>query len=73
MKKKTQIMADLSPAQRELMEIVWTRGEASGSEIRKILPSHRVLARNTVRTMLLRMEDMDGYHAALHAKQGSKP
>ncbi len=52
-----QTLADLSPAQRELMEILWTRGEMSAREVRNELSKERALARNTVRTMLLRMEE----------------
>jgi BlaI family transcriptional regulator, penicillinase repressor len=50
-------MPALSPAQQELMEIVWTEGEVSASEVGKILSPKRRLARNTVRTLLLRMEE----------------
>ena len=57
MSRNRQILAALSPAQRELMEIIWSRGEASASEVRQVLSKERVLARNTVRTMLLRMEE----------------
>ena len=39
------------------MEIIWNREEASASEVRKVLSQKRVLARNTVRTLLLRMEE----------------
>jgi BlaI family penicillinase repressor len=47
----------LSESQREIMEIVWERGEVSANEVRKILGEKRALARNTVRTLLERMED----------------
>lgn len=57
MRKDPQTLADLSPAQRQLMEIIWDRGEASASEVRKLFSQERALARNTVRTMLLRMEE----------------
>lgn len=49
-------MPGLSPAQREIMEIVWTRGELSASEVRTILSGKREVARNTARTLLERME-----------------
>ena len=45
---------DLSPAERQVMQIVWDRGEVSASEARDALP--RDAARNTVRTLLERME-----------------
>ncbi|MDB5390961.1 MAG: putative transcriptional regulator [Planctomycetaceae bacterium] len=47
---------DLSPAQNEIMEIVWERGEVSASEVMQILAQTRTVARNTVRTLLERME-----------------
>jgi predicted transcriptional regulator len=47
---------DLSPAQREIMEIVWESGEVSASQVRAILSQKRDVARNTVRTLLERME-----------------
>ena len=46
----------LSQAQREIMEIIWDRGEVSAIEVREILSSKRDLAKNTVRTLLERME-----------------
>ena len=50
-------LPDLSPAQREIMEIVWERGEATATEVRRILARTRKVARNTVRTLIERMED----------------
>lgn len=47
----------LSLSQREIMEIVWDRGEVSASHVRVILSKKRELAKNTVRTLLERMED----------------
>jgi BlaI family penicillinase repressor len=47
----------LSLAQREIMEIVWEKGEVAASEVRELLADGRGLARETVRTMLERMED----------------
>jgi predicted transcriptional regulator len=46
----------LSPTQRRIMEIVWERGELSAFELREILSEQRELARETVRTLLRRME-----------------
>jgi len=50
-------LPDLSPAQREIMEIVWDRGEVTAAEVRRVLSRTREVARNTVRTLLERMED----------------
>jgi predicted transcriptional regulator len=47
----------LSPAQLEIMEIVWDKGEVAAVEVRQLLANERELARETVRTMLERMED----------------
>lgn len=54
---KKSSLPPLSPAQHELMEIVWERGELSASEVGRILAPKRRLARNTVKTLLLRMEE----------------
>ncbi|MCA9022884.1 MAG: BlaI/MecI/CopY family transcriptional regulator, partial [Planctomycetaceae bacterium] len=45
------------PAQRELMEIVWAEGEVTVSEVRDLLEAKRNLARNTVLTMMVRLEE----------------
>ena len=50
-------LPELSPAQREIMEIVWQRGEVTASEVQRALSRTRKVARNTVRTLLERMED----------------
>jgi BlaI family penicillinase repressor len=47
----------LSPAQQEIMEIVWEKGEVAAVEVRELLANGRALARETVRTVLQRMED----------------
>jgi BlaI family penicillinase repressor len=47
----------LSPAQLEIMEIVWDKSEVAAVEVRQLLANGRELARETVRTMLERMED----------------
>jgi BlaI family transcriptional regulator, penicillinase repressor len=50
-------LPELSPAQREIMEIVWQRGEVTAAEVRRALSPVRTVARNTVRTLLERMEE----------------
>jgi predicted transcriptional regulator len=57
MPKKRRSLPGLSQAQQELMEIIWQRGELSATQVRKALAGKRKLARNTVRTLLERMED----------------
>ncbi len=49
--------APLTAAQREIMEVVWKRGEVTVSEVREALTKQRKLARNTVQTMIVRLEE----------------
>ena len=57
MATKCPALPGLSQSQREIMEIVWERGEVSAIEVRDILSKKRDLAKNTVRTLLDRMEE----------------
>lgn len=57
MAKRKHQLPQLSPAQREIMEIVWQLGEVSVSDVRAELSKRRPVARNTVRTLLERMEE----------------
>ena len=54
---KRRKLDPLSEKQREIMEIVWENGEASVFEVRDELLKHRKVARNTVRTMMERLEE----------------
>jgi len=56
MKNRSPSVPELSPAQQEVMQIVWEQEEVAASEIRTILAETREVARTTVRTMLERME-----------------
>jgi predicted transcriptional regulator len=47
----------LTKSQRELMEIVWAKGEVTVTEVRDALEEKRDLARNTVLTMMVRLEE----------------
>lgn len=47
----------LTPAQREIMEIVWDRGEVTVTEVRDQLARRREVARNTIQTMIVRLEE----------------
>ncbi len=47
----------LSRAQREVMEVIWDSGEAGVLEVTQILNKSRTVARNTVRTLMERMEE----------------
>jgi BlaI family transcriptional regulator, penicillinase repressor len=57
MSKKRQQMPELTPAQGEIMEIIWQLGEVSATGVRNVLSQTRPVARNTVRTLLERMEE----------------
>ena len=46
----------LTESQREVMEIVWSQGEVTANDVRLALEPHRKLVRNTVQTMLVRLE-----------------
>jgi BlaI family transcriptional regulator, penicillinase repressor len=47
----------LSPGQLEIMDIVWRHGDATVAEVWKALSARRQIARNTVLTMLTRLEE----------------
>ena len=47
----------LTESQREIMEIVWDRGEVTVTEVRDALATIREVARNTVQTMIVRLEE----------------
>jgi BlaI family transcriptional regulator, penicillinase repressor len=47
----------LSRAQLEIMHVVWDRGEATVAEVWKTLSERRKVARNTVLTLLSRLEE----------------
>lgn len=49
--------APLTEAQREIMDIVWERGDVTVTEVRDALAGRRQLARNTVQTMIVRLEE----------------
>lgn len=49
--------APLSEAQLEIMNVVWARGEATVGEVWKALAGRRKVARNTVQTLMVRLEE----------------
>jgi BlaI family transcriptional regulator, penicillinase repressor len=57
MSRNSREFPELSPAQAEIMEVIWERGEVTASEVRQSLSQARPVARNTVRTLLERMEE----------------
>ncbi len=49
--------APLTEAQREIMEVVWDRQEVTVTEVRDKLLKKREVARNTIQTMIVRLEE----------------
>lgn len=47
----------LTAAQREIMEVVWGQDEVTVTQVRRELTKKREVARNTVQTMIVRLED----------------
>lgn len=47
----------LSGAQLEIMDVIWEMGEAGVADVWQILSKRRDLARNTVLTMMTRLEE----------------
>ena len=53
-KTSAKSLPELTPAEREVMDVVWDRGEVTATQLRDVLD--RGLSRNTVRTLLERIE-----------------
>ena len=49
--------AGLTPAQLEVMQVIWAEGEVGVAEVWKQLSGRRALARNTVQTTLSRLHE----------------
>ena len=47
----------LTDAQREIMEVVWDNDEVTVSQVRDELSQKRDVARNTIQTMIVRLEE----------------
>lgn len=47
----------LSPAQLEIMNVVWDRPEVTVGEVLEILAARRPIARNTIQTVMNRLEE----------------
>lgn len=54
---KLDELPPLSEAQTELMNIVWQKSECSVAEVLEVLNEQRSVSRNTVLTMLTRLEE----------------
>lgn len=55
-KKRTKKPA-LSTAQLEVMDVIWSLGEASVADVWRAISDKRKIARNTVQTTLVRLEE----------------
>ncbi len=53
----TSLPPPLSDAQLEIMNIIWDRGETTVGDVWKVLSARRPVARNTVSTMVTRLEE----------------
>jgi len=47
----------LTEAQREIMEVVWDQEEVTVTQVRDELAKRREVARNTIQTMIVRLEE----------------
>ena len=56
-KRNGEGSGDLTPAQVEILEIVWARKEVTVAEVVEALSATRPIARNTVQTMLSRLHE----------------
>jgi predicted transcriptional regulator len=71
----------LSEAQLEIMNVVWDRGETTVAEVWSVLSTGRSVARNTVQTLMTRLEEKgwlrhraEGqtfHYQAAHARQAT--
>lgn len=50
-------LGPLTKAQRDIMEVVWAAGEVTVTEVRDALAKKRNLARNTIQTMMVRLDE----------------
>jgi len=57
MAKPNEDAAALTDVQLEIMSVVWTRGKVTVAEVWRAVSTGRKLARNTVQTMMTRLED----------------
>jgi predicted transcriptional regulator len=77
MKRRETPAEALTPAQLEIMELVWARGETTVAEVWAALSARRPVARNTVQTMLSRLHDRGWLRARAegnaHVYAGARP
>jgi BlaI family penicillinase repressor len=51
------LRAPISDLEREVMNIIWSRGSATAANVQKILAAERPLKDSTIRTVLMRLEE----------------
>ena len=61
---KSPEFPQLSETQLEIMNLIWSAGEATVGEVWKALARRRKVARNTVLTLMERLEKKAGYAGA---------
>ncbi len=55
-------LSPLSEAQLEIMNLVWEHGEVTVADVWKALSRRRSVARNTIQTMIVRLEEKGWLH-----------
>ena len=55
--KKARIVKELSPLEREIMEVVWREGRVTAKQVKETLDSTRPLALTTILTVLRRLKN----------------
>ena len=55
--KKKQKTPPLSEAQREIMNLIWDRGEMGVADVWRVLSTRRPVARNTILTLITRLAE----------------
>ncbi len=64
-----QEIGPLTESQREIMELFWELGEATVSDIHERISKNREVARNTIQTLIVRLEEKGWLR---HEEQGRK-
>jgi BlaI family transcriptional regulator, penicillinase repressor len=62
-----RVQSHLTPAQLEIMNLFWERGELGVAQVWKLLSDERPIARNTVQTMLARLAERGWLRARAEA------
>jgi predicted transcriptional regulator len=51
------LRSPVSDLERELMNLIWSRGKTTAADLQKMLPEDRPLKDSTIRTVLMRLEE----------------